>query len=77
MSRRCEICGKGTMSGNTVSKSKNHQRRTWKPNLVEVKTEIEGTTTTEFTPAFVEENEKSKNNHIYNEFSMAQNAVRQ
>ena len=32
------------MSGNTVSKSKNHQRRTWKPNLVEVKTEIEGTT---------------------------------
>ena len=46
MSRRCEICGKGTMSGNTVSKSKNHQRRTWKPNLVEVKTEIEGTTTT-------------------------------
>lgn len=46
MSRRCEICGKGTMSGNTVSKSRNHQRRTWKPNLVEVKTEIDGTTTT-------------------------------
>ncbi len=37
MSRRCEICGKGVMSGNTVSKSYNHQRRTWKPNIVSVK----------------------------------------
>ena len=40
MSRRCEICGKGALSGNRVSKSYNHTRRTWKPNIVEVKTEI-------------------------------------
>ncbi|MGP1577829.1 MAG: 50S ribosomal protein L28 [Treponema sp.] len=44
MARRCEICGKGPMSGNTVSKSMNHQRRVWKPNLIEVKTEINGRT---------------------------------
>lgn len=46
MSRRCEICGKGALSGNRVSKSYNHTRRTWKPNIVEVKTEIGGTTMT-------------------------------
>ena len=46
MSRRCEISGKGALSGNRVSKSYNHTRRTWKPNIVEVKTEIGGTTMT-------------------------------
>ncbi|MBP3416515.1 MAG: 50S ribosomal protein L28 [Spirochaetaceae bacterium] len=46
MSRRCEICGKGSMTGNRVSKSYNHTRRVWKPNLVKVKTVIGGTTMT-------------------------------
>jgi len=46
MSRKCEICGKGPMSGNNVSKSYNHTRRTWRPNLVGVKTIIGGTTMT-------------------------------
>jgi large subunit ribosomal protein L28 len=46
MSRRCDLCGKGSMSGNNVSKSYNHTRRTWHPNLVKIKTEIEGTTMT-------------------------------
>jgi large subunit ribosomal protein L28 len=46
MSRTCEICGKHTVTGNKVSHAKNHTRRTWKPNLVKVKTEIEGTTFT-------------------------------
>lgn len=46
MSRRCEVCGKGSLTGNKVSKSYNHTRRLWKPNIVEVKTEIEGTTMT-------------------------------
>ncbi|AEE16220.1 50S ribosomal protein L28 [Treponema brennaborense] len=46
MSRRCDICGKGSLSGNKVSKSYNHTRRTWKPNIVEVKTEIGGTAMT-------------------------------
>ena len=46
MARRCDICGKGPMSGKTVSKSMNHQRRVWRPNLIDVKTEIDGRTLT-------------------------------
>ncbi len=46
MSRICEICGKGTISGNSVSKSKIHKKRTWKPNLIKVKTEVDGSTFT-------------------------------
>jgi len=46
MSRKCQICGKGSISGNKVSKSYNHSRRLWKPNTVNVKTEIGGTTLT-------------------------------
>ena len=46
MARRCDICGKGPMSGNTVSKSMYHQRRVWRPNLIDVKTEIDGRTLT-------------------------------
>ena len=44
MSRTCEICGKHTITGNKVSHAKNHTRRTWKPNLTKVKTELGGTT---------------------------------
>jgi large subunit ribosomal protein L28 len=46
MSRVCDICGKHTATGNKVSHAKNHTRRTWKPNLVKVKTEVDGTTGT-------------------------------
>jgi large subunit ribosomal protein L28 len=42
MSRKCEICGKGTTFGNTVSHAKNRSRRTWYPNLLEVKTKVDG-----------------------------------
>ena len=44
MSRSCEICGKHTITGNKVSHAKNRTRRVWKPNLVNVKTEVKGTT---------------------------------
>ncbi len=44
MSRTCDICGKHTITGNKVSHAKNHTRRTWKPNLVKVKTEVGGST---------------------------------
>lgn len=37
MSRVCEICGKETISGNNVSHSKRHTKRTWKANIVKVK----------------------------------------
>ncbi|MDR1626769.1 MAG: 50S ribosomal protein L28 [Spirochaetia bacterium] len=40
MARRCDICGKGTISGNNISHSKNALRRVWKPNLVKVKTTV-------------------------------------
>ena len=46
MSRVCEICGKRTITGNKVSHAKNHTRRVWRPNLVKVKTELNGTTST-------------------------------
>lgn len=44
MSRMCEICGKHTITGNKVSHAKNRTRRTWKPNLQKVKTQVNGTT---------------------------------
>ena len=43
MARTCEICGKSTITGNKVSHAKNRTRRTWKPNLIKVKTEVGGT----------------------------------
>jgi large subunit ribosomal protein L28 len=36
MSRRCELTGKGPMSGNNVSHANNKTRRRWLPNLNEV-----------------------------------------
>lgn len=33
MSQRCEVCGKGPMTGNNVSHSKRHTRRRFMPNL--------------------------------------------
>ena len=46
MSRMCAICGKAPMSGNKVSKSYNHTRRTWRPNLLKVRAQFGGTTRT-------------------------------
>ncbi|HBK58463.1 MAG TPA: 50S ribosomal protein L28 [Spirochaetaceae bacterium] len=43
MSRVCEICGKGTLFGNNVSHAKNRTRRTWYPNLVQLRTLENGT----------------------------------
>ena len=46
MARRCDICGKGTVSGNNISHAKNAVRRVWKPNLVKVRTLVGTTKTT-------------------------------
>ena len=40
MSRSCDICGKGVMHGNKVSKSLNHTHRTWRPNLISVRADL-------------------------------------
>jgi large subunit ribosomal protein L28 len=42
MSRKCEVCGKGTTFGNTVSHSKNRTRRSWRPNLLQMRTMVDG-----------------------------------
>lgn len=41
MSRRCELTGKGPMSGNNVSHANNRTRRRFLPNLQEVSLESE------------------------------------
>ncbi|AEJ60505.1 50S ribosomal protein L28 [Spirochaeta thermophila DSM 6578] len=36
MARRCEICGKQTRSGFTVSHAHNRSKRTFKPNIQKI-----------------------------------------
>jgi large subunit ribosomal protein L28 len=43
MSNRCEICGKGAMTGNLVSHSNIKTKRTTKPNIQRIKVYVEGT----------------------------------
>lgn len=37
MARRCDVCGKGTKSGNNVSHSHKKTKRKWKANLLSMK----------------------------------------
>ncbi len=46
MARKCEICGKRTVTGNKVSHAKNRTKRTWKPNLHKVRTMVGSTKAT-------------------------------
>ncbi len=46
MARRCEICGKGTVTGNNVSHAHNKTRRVWKPNIIKVKANVNGSVKT-------------------------------
>ena len=43
MSRKCEICGKGQVSGNNVSHSNRHTRRKWNANIQTVRINDNGT----------------------------------
>lgn len=43
MSRKCEVCGKGQVSGNNVSHSNRHTRRKWNANIQTVRILDEGT----------------------------------
>ena len=43
MSKKCEICGKGQVSGNTVSHSNIHTRRKRNPNIQTVRVNENGT----------------------------------
>ncbi len=42
MAKRCEVCGKGPMSGNNVSHAHNTTRRRFLPNLQQVRAVVEG-----------------------------------
>jgi large subunit ribosomal protein L28 len=33
MAKYCEVCGKGTISGNIITHSDRKIKRTWKPNI--------------------------------------------
>ncbi len=44
MSKVCEICGKGPVTGCNVSHANNHTKRRWLPNLQKVKAVIDGRT---------------------------------
>lgn len=42
MARVCSVCGKGKVSGNQVSHSNRHSKRTWAPNLRRVRAIVDG-----------------------------------
>ena len=46
MSKKCEVCGKGQVSGNNVSHSNRHTRRKWNANIQRVKINENGTVRT-------------------------------
>jgi large subunit ribosomal protein L28 len=42
LAQRCDFCGKGKMTGHTVSHANNLSNRVWNPNLQKVRALIEG-----------------------------------
>ena len=42
MAQRCEICGKGPMTGNTISHAHNVSKRRWLPNLQRIRVMVDG-----------------------------------
>ena len=42
MAQRCDVCGKGTMHGHSVSHANNATKRVWNPNLQKVRALVEG-----------------------------------
>lgn len=43
MSRKCDVCGKGQITGHSVSHSNRHAKRVWAPNIKQVKAVVDGT----------------------------------
>lgn len=42
MAQRCDICGKGPVTGNKVSHAHNLTRRRWLPNVQKVRAVVDG-----------------------------------
>lgn len=48
MAKFCEVCGKGKISGNSITHSDRKIRRTWKPNVRRINVLENGTSTKKF-----------------------------
>jgi len=48
MAKFCEVCGKGTISGNSITHSDRKIRRTWKPNVRRINVLENGVSTRKF-----------------------------
>ena len=44
MPKQCAICGKGTVTGRSISHAHNVTSRTWKPNLQKIRAVVDGAT---------------------------------
>lgn len=44
MSKQCEVCGKRTVTGRSISHAHNVSSRTWQPNLQKVRAVVDGAT---------------------------------
>ena len=44
MAKRCDICGKGKMTGHHVSHATNRSNRVFKPNIQKIRIEVDGRT---------------------------------
>lgn len=42
MSRKCDVCGKGVISGSQYSHSHRASKRTWTPNVKKIKAIVKG-----------------------------------
>ncbi len=42
MAQRCEICGKGPMTGSNISHAHNVTKRRWRPNIQRVRALVDG-----------------------------------
>jgi len=42
VAQRCDVCGKGPMSGHSVSHANNKTKRVWNVNLQRVRAQVEG-----------------------------------
>lgn len=45
LARRCYVCGKGPVTGNSVSDAENRTKRKWIPNLQKIRIQLENGTT--------------------------------
>ncbi|MFQ5772851.1 MAG: 50S ribosomal protein L28 [bacterium] len=41
LARRCYVCGKGPVTGNTISNAENKTKRKWLPNLQRIRIQLE------------------------------------